>query len=763
MREKGLSMASNPVRGRRAGTLAGAVLLSGCTAFLLGLAPKASSLSSISPTPPSKQLLPTLPIGTADDRGGCGSCLPGSIDEAESCGVQLNGGCDDMSFAYTQAYCNTVVCGRSWAETGMLDIDWYEVTLQDIDGDSQDLLRVKVESQLPLLVEIYDGCFAQPLIVTDSDGCDEAVAELCLEAPKTYYIRVLPGSISTGPITNGYPCTIGWEYAMSVECEDICTSSVCPPCIPPPEGLLAWWAMDDLPTATSIYELVYENNAFPQGAVTPAQPGMVEDAVKFTGGHLVALDKDRLDFGVDKDFSVIAWIRLPADPTQIHPIIDKRTPEGDPKLGWTLTTDGGKLILIMHDADGATDFWPTSVAIGDGDWHHVALTVDRDKSNGINFYIDGILVDIFDPTSVPGDLSTDSDILIGRSHRLDGMVTEPTFEGSMDELQVYHRALTGPEVYGIASADCGGTCKVRMHVPRVTPYCEGQLQSQSIVTISNATNQDRWFDLFLDGVASDPNNTDYCLQDGPTVFSPGMTNPIFVPAASTVEVPLAIDRPTGLQFLGDSACWTATLQETGGAGLELIRKGTVAVSEDVCAEADTNGVLQIPVGQPTPVKFTLYNQTTSDFPYFWKIACIKSVGGELNDMVQLNTEEPGDELYGFSNVPAGGSVDVFVDVHFLQQRGKSERAGYSDVVIYREPGSDVPWYGGDSQGVEASESQAETCGADINCDGVVDVTDLLAVIAAWGDCPADAACPEDTDGDGVVDVTDLLAVIAAWG
>jgi len=763
MREKGLSMASNPVRGRRAGTLAGAVLLLGCSAFLLGLSPKVSPLPASSPATPLKQISPSLPIGTADDRGGCGSCPLGSVDENETCGVQINGGCDDMSFAYTQVSCNTVVCGRSWANTGQLDIDWYEVVLQDTDGDSTDLLRVKVESQLPLLVEVYDGCFGAPLLVTDSDGCNQALAELCLEAPKNYYIRVLPGSISTGPITNGYPCIMGWEYAMSVECEDICTTNTCPPCIPPPESLLAWWAMDDPPTATSIYELVYENNAFPQGAVTPAVAGMVDDAVKFTGGHLVAVDKDRLDFGEDKDFSVIAWIKLPADPTLIHPIIDKRTPEGDPKLGWTLTTDGGKIILVMHDANGATDFWPTNAAIGDGDWHHVAVTVDRDKSNGINFYIDGALVGVFDPTTVPGDLSTDSDILIGRSHRLDGMFTEPTFEGSMDELQVYHRALTGPEVYGIASADCGGTCKVRMHIPRVTPYCESQIQSQSIVTISNATNQDRWFDLFFDGVASDPNSTDYCIQDGPTVFTPGMTNPIFVPAAATVEVPLTIDRPSGLQFLGDSACWITTLQESGGAGLELIRKGTVAVSEDVCAEADTNGVLKIPVGVPTPVKFTLLNQTTSDFPYFWKIACVKSVGGALNDMVQLNTEEPGDELYGFSNVPAGGSVEVVVDVHFLQQRGKSERAGYSDVVIYREPGTDVPWYGGDSQGVESSESQVETCGSDINCDGVVDVTDLLAVIAAWGDCPADAACPEDTDGDGVVDVTDLLAVIADWG
>ena len=49
--------------------------------------------------------------------------------------------------------------------------------------------------------------------------------------------------------------------------------------------------------------------------------------------------------------------------------------------------------------------------------------------------------------------------------------------------------------------------------------------------------------------------------------------------------------------------------------------------------------------------------------------------------------------------------------------------------------------------------------ADVNGDGVVNVLDLLAVIAAWGS----PGGPEDVNSDGVVDVLDLLAVIAAWG
>ncbi len=52
------------------------------------------------------------------------------------------------------------------------------------------------------------------------------------------------------------------------------------------------------------------------------------------------------------------------------------------------------------------------------------------------------------------------------------------------------------------------------------------------------------------------------------------------------------------------------------------------------------------------------------------------------------------------------------------------------------------------------------CPADINGDGNVNVTDLLAVIGAWGACPG---CPADINGDDVVNVTDLLAVIGAWG
>ncbi len=56
--------------------------------------------------------------------------------------------------------------------------------------------------------------------------------------------------------------------------------------------------------------------------------------------------------------------------------------------------------------------------------------------------------------------------------------------------------------------------------------------------------------------------------------------------------------------------------------------------------------------------------------------------------------------------------------------------------------------------------QLVDCPADVNGDCQVNVTDLLAVIGAWGATDFTFA---DINGDGEVNVTDLLAVIGAWG
>lgn len=54
-----------------------------------------------------------------------------------------------------------------------------------------------------------------------------------------------------------------------------------------------------------------------------------------------------------------------------------------------------------------------------------------------------------------------------------------------------------------------------------------------------------------------------------------------------------------------------------------------------------------------------------------------------------------------------------------------------------------------------------SCPADLTGDDIVDVSDLLVLLGAWGSCSGN--CPADLNGDGEVGVSDLLMLLSAWG
>ncbi len=65
----------------------------------------------------------------------------------------------------------------------------------------------------------------------------------------------------------------------------------------------------------------------------------------------------------------------------------------------------------------------------------------------------------------------------------------------------------------------------------------------------------------------------------------------------------------------------------------------------------------------------------------------------------------------------------------------------------------VPW-------VADFRCSSDACPSDVNQDGTVGISDVLALLDAWGTC---IGCDADIVFDGVVNVSDLLEIIGNWG
>lgn len=98
---------------------------------------------------------------------------------------------------------------------------------------------------------------------------------------------------------------------------------------------------------------------------------------------------------------------------------------------------------------------------------------------------------------------------------------------------------------------------------------------------------------------------------------------------------------------------------------------------------------------------------------------------------------PGETCHGFQ--------------HFRRQGGGHDVPDFAEAVIW----DFVSQY--DLDGVLT----CRPCLADLDLDDSVGISDLLAVLAAWGACSD--PCPQDLDADLVVGIGDLLTVLSSWG
>jgi len=231
----------------------------------------------------------------------------------------------------------------------------------------------------------------------------------------------------------------------------------CCHCISPPSNMAAWWPLDETVGNTS-EDRVWDNNGTWMNSPTPITAGMVNGALSFDGvnDYVNVPDAPELNFGTG-DFSIDAWIRTDSNDTY-EVFVDKRIYNN--AIGYEFLLYHGKLTFGLGAPNGWTSYWnPTSSDLNDGEWHFVAVTVNRDEPNGGKLYCDGEIIHTFNPTNRAGNITNSADLWIGRHHPVDIYDYNMWFDGEIDEVELFNRALDVNEIRAIYTAGSDGKCK----------------------------------------------------------------------------------------------------------------------------------------------------------------------------------------------------------------------------------------------------------------------------------------------------------------
>lgn len=255
-------------------------------------------------------------------------------------------------------------------------------------------------------------------------------------------------------------------YDDLITSEDLCELGDlrCLGCVNPPSDLAGWWSFDseyipydadddwsDNDNYANLYSGTTASASTTCGEVSQA---LVLDGVDDYGEMP---DADSLDVGT-ADFTVMAWVK-PSSVSGVRVILDKRTVSGSTYKGYSFFLTSGTLGLQLATGTGTptyNNYALTAATItADGLWHHVAITVDRDSTTGMKFYLDGVYKGAGNPTGRTATLSNTAAMRLGkRSAGTSGGF----FSGQIDEVQLYKRALSSAEILDIVDAGVYGTC-----------------------------------------------------------------------------------------------------------------------------------------------------------------------------------------------------------------------------------------------------------------------------------------------------------------
>jgi Concanavalin A-like lectin/glucanases superfamily len=158
--------------------------------------------------------------------------------------------------------------------------------------------------------------------------------------------------------------------------------------------------------------------------------------------------EDVLDFDTTDTFSVSCWFKGTIDGGYI---VSKMENSGS-YTGWALASDGGTggiQLFLVNDHITSFIVVGTNTSYSDGVWHHACATWDGNATpgaGGVTIYVDGVAVSVTMHTNTLGtnSISNSSDLALGARAGAGAF-----FIGSVDEVAIYDKELSGAEVTAI--------------------------------------------------------------------------------------------------------------------------------------------------------------------------------------------------------------------------------------------------------------------------------------------------------------------------
>ncbi len=168
---------------------------------------------------------------------------------------------------------------------------------------------------------------------------------------------------------------------------------------------------------------------------------------------------------------------------------------------------------------------------------------------------------------------------------------------------------------------------------------------------------------------------------------------------------------------------------------------SIKMSADEVSAQKYNVVAEVtldPDSEPRTVRVHLVN-SLYDYPASSdeRYAYCAMFGAQQDVALEPGVPALVEYAFTFSSASWSAQDDIAI-VAFVQKATTAKEISNAELMKWPFPPTDLP--------------------EDINGDGVVDVLDLIVLLAAWG--TADPAA--DVNGDGIVNVLDLILVLSAW-